>query len=72
MKVYIVEKIGDYDQYKCFGLYNNLESAYDRFMEVVKGIPVVVQYIPISKCERLPYAEYVDAMYRIACRTVED
>lgn len=72
MKVYIVERIGDFDNYKCFGLYNNLESAYDRFMEVVKELPVVVQYLPISKCERLPYAEIKYAMYQIACRTVED
>ena len=72
MKVYIVEKIGDYNQYKCLGLYNNLESAYDRFMEVVKEFPAVVQYLPISKCERLPYAEYKDALYQIACRIVED
>jgi hypothetical protein len=72
MKVYIVQKIGDFDNYKCFGIYNNLESAYIMFMEVVKEFPAVVQYLPISKCERLPYAEIKGALYQIVCRTVED
>ena len=72
MKVYVVERIGDFDNYRCLGLYNNLESAYDRFIEVVKEFPAVVQYIPISKCERLPYAETKGALYQIACRIVED
>ena len=72
MKVYVVERIGDFDNYRCFGLYSNLESAYDRFMEVVSEFPVVVQYIPISKCERFPYAEIKGALYQIVCRVVED
>jgi hypothetical protein len=72
MKVYIVERIGDFDNYKCFGVYNNLESAYIMFMEVVKEFPSVVRYFPISKCERLPYAENKGALYQIVCRAVED